>query len=51
MSQRQLARLLGIAEDRTVRRWEAGESIITGPVIFAMTALKQGYRPEGWADE
>ena len=43
----QLADLLFLGEfgAKTIRRWEAGENAIPGPVIFAMRALAAGYRP------
>lgn len=34
-----LARLLGIANVRTLRRWEAGDNDIPGPVVVLLTAL------------
>ena len=38
-SQKQLATLLKVASDRTVRRWEAGEKDIPGPVVVLMNWL------------
>lgn len=37
---------LGKNGDRTVRRWEAGEVSISGPVAIAVEALLDGYQPE-----
>lgn len=41
LSQAGLARLLGIKEDRTIRRWEAGEIAITGPAALCMRFLER----------
>lgn len=34
-----LARLVGVASGRTVRRWEAGGQDIPGPVVVLFTAI------------
>ena len=39
LSQAELALVLGIASDRTVRRWELGERDIPGPVIVLMKLI------------
>lgn len=39
LSQAELALLIGVASDRTVRRWEEGERDIPGPVIVLMQLL------------
>lgn len=41
LSQAEFARMLGVANGRTVRRWEAGEISIPGPVavIWALYGL------------
>ena len=36
-----LARVVGVESGRTVRRWEAGERDIPGPVIVVMRLLEQ----------
>lgn len=33
------ARLVGVSDGRTVRRWEAGDRAIPGPVIVIVSAL------------
>jgi DNA-binding transcriptional regulator YiaG len=45
-SQKQLATLLKVASDRTVRRWEAGEKDIPGPVIVLMNWLLSNKKPK-----
>jgi len=45
-SQKQLATLLKVASDRTVRRWEAGEKDIPGPVIVLMNWLLSNNKPK-----
>lgn len=39
LSQAELALIFGVASDRTVRRWEAGERDIPGPVIVLMKLI------------
>lgn len=39
LSAAQLARLVGVESGRTVRRWEAGDSAIPGPVRVLLTAI------------
>lgn len=41
LSAEALARLVGVQGGRTVRRWEAGDRDIPGPVIVLVTALMQ----------
>lgn len=36
LSQAGLARALGLADDRIIRRWEAGDVAITGPARLAI---------------
>lgn len=36
LSQAGLARVMGIADDRTIRRWESGETPITGPASLLL---------------
>ena len=36
LSQAALARILGLADDRIIRRWEAGTVAITGPARLAI---------------
>lgn len=40
LSQKALARALGVSSARTVRRWEAGERDIPGPVQGLMRLLE-----------
>jgi transcriptional regulator with XRE-family HTH domain len=44
----ELARVLrlGSGGDRTVRRWEAGDHSISGPVAIAIEAMLEGYKPQ-----
>lgn len=48
MSASQLAKSLrmGKRADRTIRRYESGDSPIPGPVSVAVEALLTGFRPE-----
>jgi DNA-binding transcriptional regulator YiaG len=39
MSQNDMADFLGVASDRTVRRWEEGEKDIPGPVLLVMELI------------
>ena len=39
LTQNGMAQALGIASDRTVRRWEAGERDIPGPAIVAIAYM------------
>lgn len=39
MSQNDMADFLGIASDRTVRRWEEGEKDIPGPVLLVLELI------------
>jgi DNA-binding transcriptional regulator YiaG len=39
LSQAELSLVFGVATDRTVRRWEAGERDIPGPVIVLMKLI------------
>lgn len=47
LSAAELAKILrmGAAGGRTVRRWESGETPITGPASVAIEALLSGWRP------
>ena len=47
MSTRQLAVMLrmGAQSGRTIRRWEAGDTPISGPASVALEALLTGFRP------
>jgi transcriptional regulator with XRE-family HTH domain len=47
MTQRQLAEKLRLGEDggRAVRRWEAGDRAVSGPVSLVIEALLSGWRP------
>jgi DNA-binding transcriptional regulator YiaG len=47
LSQAGLAAELGLANDRTVRRWEAGEIPITGPAELCIRyMLMYGFLPD-----
>ncbi len=46
LSQRKLARLLRISDDRTVRRWECGEVPVSGPASIILEMLDRGELPE-----
>lgn len=48
MSAGKLAKTLRMGKgcDRTIRRYESGETSIPGPVSVAMEALLTGFRPE-----
>lgn len=52
MSAKQLAKTLrmGKGSDRTIRRYESGESPIPGPVSVAVEALVSGFVPEEYED-
>lgn len=41
LSQNDIADLLGVADGRTVRRWEAGTREQPGPVVVLMRILEQ----------
>ena len=45
-SQKQLATLLKVASDRTIRRWEAGEKDIPGPAVVLMNWLVTNNKPK-----
>lgn len=53
MSAKQLAKTLrmGKGADRTIRRYESGESPVPGPVSVAVEALVTGFRPEGFEEQ
>lgn len=40
--------LAGKNAGRTVRRYEAGDAAVTGPVTFVTLSLLDGYTPPGW---
>jgi transcriptional regulator with XRE-family HTH domain len=42
LTQRQLARLLRIEDDRTIRRYESGDRAVSGPVSLLMEMLDRG---------
>lgn len=46
LSQSGLAALLRITDQRTVRRWESGETPITGPASIIMELLDAGELPD-----
>jgi len=47
LTQRELASVLRLGKDggRAVRRWEGGDSPISGPVSLAIEAMLDGWRP------
>ena len=49
LTQSQLADVLRLGGDgkRLVRRWEAGETRVSGPASVAIEALLTGWRPSG----
>ncbi len=53
LSTREMGEALGLRGDpgRTVRRYEAGDIEISGPVQTAMLAMKDGFRPPWWPKE
>ena len=53
LSTREIGEALGLRGDpgRTVRRYEAGDIEISGPVQTAMLAIKDGFRPPWWPKE
>ena len=53
LSTREIGEALGLRGDpgRTVRRYEAGDIEISGPVQTAMLAMKDGFRPPWWPKE
>lgn len=46
LTQSSLAALLRISDKRTVRRWETGETPITGPASILLEMLDKGELPE-----
>lgn len=46
LSAQKLADLIGVADGRTIRRWEAGEAVIFGPVAKLMNWLAYGVKPK-----
>lgn len=52
MTGSQLAKVLrmGKGADRTIRRYESGETPIPGPLSVAVEALLTGFRPEEYND-
>lgn len=45
LSQRGLAALLRISDERTIRRWEQGEVPVSGPASIVMELLDDGKIP------
>lgn len=41
VSQNLLSQILGVKNDRTIRKWEEGENDIAGPALIVMDAIKQ----------
>ena len=53
LSANQMGTALGLKGDpgRTVRRYEAGDIEISGPVQTAMLAIKSGFRPPWYPED
>lgn len=53
MSASQLAKTLrmGRRADRTIRRYESGETPVPGPVSVAIEALLTGFRPADYEEQ
>ena len=51
LTQSQLASLLRIADGRAIRRWEAGERQVSGPVTILMEMLDAGRLPAPLPDK
>lgn len=50
LTQRDIAKLLRIEDDRTVRRWEAGDRAISGPVQILLEMVNAGELPQRYWD-
>lgn len=52
LSAKQMANILrmGKGSDRTIRRYESGQTPVPGPVSVAVEALLTGFRPEVYED-
>jgi DNA-binding transcriptional regulator YiaG len=50
LTQAGLAALLGLADRRTVRRWEQGEIPVTGPAAIVLAMLDAGELPARYLD-
>lgn len=50
LSQSGLARLLRIADQRSIRRWEAGEVAVSGPASILLEMLAAGELPVRYFD-
>jgi DNA-binding transcriptional regulator YiaG len=48
LSQRELARVLRLADRRTVQRWEAGEIAPPGPVTVLLELIEAGALPASY---
>ena len=50
LSTREMGLALGLHGDpgRTVRRYEAGDVEVSGPIATAMLAMRDGFRPPWW---
>ena len=46
LTQRQLATILRIEDERTVRRWEAGDRAISGPASILLELMHSGELPQ-----
>lgn len=53
LSANKMGMALGLRGDpgRTIRRYESGQSEISGPVHTAMLALLEGFRPPWWPQQ
>lgn len=50
LTQRQLATILRIEDERTVRRWEAGDRAISGPATILLELMATGELPQRYWD-
>lgn len=46
LSTRALASLLRIGDERTIRRWQAGDNPVSGPASIVLEMLEAGELPE-----
>lgn len=46
LSTRALAQVLRIGDERTIRRWQSGETPVSGPASIVMEMLAAGELPE-----
>ena len=51
LTQRQLAAILRIEDQRTVRRWEAGDRTISGPATILLEMMDTGELPSRYWEQ